>query len=260
MRDRKWPADSNTYEMIHDVVTGLRYLHELEPPVVHGSLNAGKIYVTDSNTVKLGEFGLAMLTQAFATLVPTVSYSEICRYMSPERLNNGDEMVATIASDVWALGCTLYEVLSTRLPYSTYNHDVEVAYMIKSGVKPGNQGELQISDLFYLWSVIEDCWSTSPEERPPSYEVLTKILTLKQRVQTEPSHASHAEVVIDTNAPYVEQLQVLVQNLEFELSYDYTSTRSSGRPIWTATPIGTGATKVATQADAARRAIISGEL
>ncbi|KAG8765644.1 hypothetical protein FRC12_007388 [Ceratobasidium sp. 428] len=256
LRERRWPTSLDVYNMVHGVVTGLRHLHELEPPVIHGGLNAGKVYITDNNVAKLGEFSLAMLIQGFATLVPTVSCAGICRFMSPELFDNGDEMVFTKASDIWALGCTLYEALSGQLPYSDFKHDVEVVYRIKAGIKPGYHDEQQTGNLPYLWPIVEACWSTLPEERPSSYEVLTK--QLRQR-----GTSALANVTINTDGPYLDKLQTWAQNLQLELSWDYTrSVRSAGlRPIWIATPImqtirlttfaGKGATKSAAQADAA---------
>jgi serine/threonine protein kinase len=107
-------------------VTGLKYLHELDPPIVHGNLNAvctvigaskhqtnclqGNIFFGEKHSVKLGEFGLAMLTQEFLTLAPSVLLTGICRWMSPELLESKGKVVGTIASDIWALGCTMYEV------------------------------------------------------------------------------------------------------------------------------------------------------
>ncbi|KAG9120613.1 G2-specific serine/threonine protein kinase, partial [Ceratobasidium sp. 392] len=101
----------------------------------HGSLNAGKIYFGEGNVVKLGEFGLALLAQEFATLVPTVSLAGISRWMSPELFDNDNALVPTTESDIWALGCTLYEILTRKLPYSNCIHDVEIALTLKHEVR-----------------------------------------------------------------------------------------------------------------------------
>ncbi|KAG8710035.1 hypothetical protein FRC08_017705 [Ceratobasidium sp. 394] len=175
MRDRRWPADLGVYDMIHSVVTGLRHLHELEPPVIHGSLNAGKIYIGDDSTVKLGGFGLAILAQGFATLAPTVELNGICRWMSPELFEDGHEMILTWASDIWALGCTLYEVVTGNLPYSDCKHDIEVVRRIKRGTPPGRQDKQ--ANPSYLWPVIEVCWTVAPDGRPSAYEILKEIVS-----------------------------------------------------------------------------------
>ncbi|KAG9091446.1 hypothetical protein FS749_016541 [Ceratobasidium sp. UAMH 11750] len=163
VRDRRWPTDLNMYDLL--------LIDQFQD----------KIYVTDDNVVKLGEFGLAKLTQGFATLAPTISHSGICRWMSPELFDSDNEIITTRASDIWALGCTLYEVIFGQLPYSDCRHDIEVVRKIKGGVKPGRRSEEQAPSLSYLWPVIEACWNSSPEERPSSYEILAKIVRILLR-------------------------------------------------------------------------------
>lgn len=67
----------------------------------------------DSGTAKIGEFGLAMLTEHFGLLAPSIFREGLTRWMSPELIDPDAEdeaMVPTTSSDVWALGCTLFEV------------------------------------------------------------------------------------------------------------------------------------------------------
>ncbi|KAG8689995.1 hypothetical protein FRC09_012175, partial [Ceratobasidium sp. 395] len=135
----------------------------------------GKVYIAESNVVKVGEFGLAMLAQEFATLAPTVSLAGITRWMSPELLDNEDDsIVPTTSSDIWALGCTIYEIVSAKLPYSDCIHDVQIIGKIKEGVAPGAKDDQVVPGLSHLWPVIEDCWTVEPEQRPTAFEVLKK--------------------------------------------------------------------------------------
>ncbi|KAG9093570.1 hypothetical protein FRC06_011461 [Ceratobasidium sp. 370] len=98
--------------MIRDVFDGVNYLHTHTPPIIHGNLNAGKLFVSDDGTTKIGEFGLAALCHPIAAIVPSVNLTGLSRWLSPELLDlNAEDIVKpTKESDVWALGCTLYEV------------------------------------------------------------------------------------------------------------------------------------------------------
>lgn len=109
----------------------MTYLHGQDPPLIHGNLNAvseqkfthaktliigcsgqGKIFIHKDGTTKIGEFGLAALCHPFAALVPSISFTGLSRWLSPELLDTDedDEVTPTTASDVWALGCTMLEV------------------------------------------------------------------------------------------------------------------------------------------------------
>ena len=71
----------------------------------------GKIFVDASGITKIGEFGLAALCSKFAGSLPGVSMEGLSRWMSPELLDpHQEDVAATVMSDIWALGCTVFEV------------------------------------------------------------------------------------------------------------------------------------------------------
>ncbi|KAG9095281.1 hypothetical protein FRC07_011119, partial [Ceratobasidium sp. 392] len=147
--------------MIRDVLDGLKYLHALPSPVIHGNLNAGKLFVTSDGTTKIGEFGLAALCHPIAALVPSVNLTGLSRWLSPELLTyEEDTVIPTKASDVWA-------ILSETLPYSQYKHDIKVQEQILNGSPPGRRNDASnISWLHFIWPLLEACWTFSPDARP----------------------------------------------------------------------------------------------
>ncbi|KAG8747581.1 hypothetical protein FRC12_014033 [Ceratobasidium sp. 428] len=207
-----------------------------------------------------------MLAQEFATLVPTVTLTGICRWMSPELLNNEyDTVTPTQASDIWALGCTLYEILSGKLPYADSVHDVEVLSKIKTGVQPGHEADQNITgDLSYLWPVIVGCWSAEPMERPSAYEVLVKTLALKEVVRKTGRQAP----VLDPNTPVVRQFTSWTTQLELRFRWERTknlATRTREvvpivEHIQLVAFMGIGPTDAVAQANAAEKIMASGIL
>ncbi|QRV99097.1 Tyrosine kinase domain protein [Ceratobasidium sp. AG-Ba] len=164
--------------LIMDVVTGLEYLHSQNPPVVHGNINADKVYVDAEGIAKLGEFGLAASTLSFPDLVPAISHAGLVRWMSPEQFELEEQ--PTIYSDVWALGCTILEMITGRLPYHNHRQDAKVTQKILSGEMPGSRPQNKTSDRIDFeyqktWDVIELCWTTSPVARPSCAKLLEKI-------------------------------------------------------------------------------------
>ncbi|KAG9096021.1 hypothetical protein FRC06_009167 [Ceratobasidium sp. 370] len=147
--------------IIRDMLAGVSYLHNLSSPIVHGNLNAGKLFVSHDNTIKIGEFGLAALCCPVAADTPSISFSGLSRWMSPELLDIGidDEVTPTRESDIWALGCTLFE----------HKHDVKVEREVIAGRPPGHcDDNLTATCFVFLWPIITACWESSPHLRPTS--------------------------------------------------------------------------------------------
>ncbi|KAL5638034.1 hypothetical protein ACGC1H_002339 [Rhizoctonia solani] len=162
-------------EIICGVLHGLRYLHSQNPPIIHGSLNAGKVFVDDNHQVKIGEFGLTVLCYHIAPQVPSIAFTGFSRWMSPELLDlnpDGDVSVeATVDSDIWALACTIYEIVAEELPYSKYSHDIRIQRAILKGEFPGDLASWLSKDqglnLDTDWELLlKSCWSMHASKRP----------------------------------------------------------------------------------------------
>ena len=82
--------------------------------VVHLDLKPSNILLTESGTVKLLDFGTSKLIQSDSLLTTTLMATPA--YASPEQLRN--EPVST-ASDIYALGAILFELLAGHRPGST---------------------------------------------------------------------------------------------------------------------------------------------
>lgn len=83
--------------------------------VVHRDLKPSNILVTASGEVKLLDFGIAKLLDAADEGTRTLERHLTPAYAAPEQIRG--ERVTT-ATDVWALGVVLYELLVGRRPFS----------------------------------------------------------------------------------------------------------------------------------------------
>ena len=90
---------------------GLAFAHQ--HGVIHRDVRPGNIFVTTRGVVKLTHFALARLPQALSPISAGVQSGSI-DYMSPEQMR-GDRVDA--GTDIWAMGCTLYEVLTHTKPF-----------------------------------------------------------------------------------------------------------------------------------------------
>ena len=96
-----------------DVLNALAYSHE--QGVVHNDIKPGNIMVSADGSVRIMDFGIA---QALNDISITVSQPDhvlgTAKYMAPE-LATGER--AEPPSDVYALGCVLFEMLAGRPPF-----------------------------------------------------------------------------------------------------------------------------------------------
>ena len=113
-----------------EICEQLAKLHGWQAAVVHGDIKPSNIHVGQNDTVRLLDFGIAKTLRADcgATLHQFGSPG----YCSPERLERSE---VDQQSDLWALGATLYEMLSGVPPYQAENTD-KLEGLIRSGRPP----------------------------------------------------------------------------------------------------------------------------
>jgi serine/threonine-protein kinase len=96
--------------MALDIVSGLETAHHRG--VVHRDVKPANIFFDARGTAKLGDFGVAHLVDLGQTqtggLIGTLAY------MSPEQITGAP---ISIAADLYALGVTLFEAVTGRLPF-----------------------------------------------------------------------------------------------------------------------------------------------
>ncbi len=94
-----------------DVASALEAAHRRG--IVHRDVKPGNILITEGGEVKVTDFGIARAVSEASMTVTGTTLGSV-HYFSPEQAR-GDEV--TGASDVYALGIVLYEMLTGRRPF-----------------------------------------------------------------------------------------------------------------------------------------------
>jgi hypothetical protein len=135
--------------------------------VVHRDLKPGNILVDGAGQVKLLDFGIAKLLLPDAdapALTQDLSAVMTPRYAAPEQISGAP---VTTATDVYAAGVVLYELLTGRLPYAaagaTLSQTVQ-AVLHTAPAPPGLGPQLD--------AVLAKALAKSPDERYASAERL----------------------------------------------------------------------------------------
>jgi serine/threonine protein kinase len=119
--DRRGPLPSQELiPLFKQALLGLGAAHRMG--IVHRDIKPSNIMVNKSGIVKVMDFGIAKAMSGSRTLTRTGIQVGTVFYMSPEQVK-GERV--DIRSDIYALGVTLYEMLTAHVPFSA-NSDFQV--------------------------------------------------------------------------------------------------------------------------------------
>jgi serine/threonine protein kinase len=153
---------------VTSICQALNYAHA-EAGVVHRDLKPANLMITSRGQIKIADFGISqsMTDSMSRRTIRRGTSSGTLAYMSPQQLNGE---VARPSDDIYALGATLYELLTGKPPF----HSGDVPFQIRLGVPKSlteRRAEFEIvgQAIPPEWEeTLEACLSKIPSERPAS--------------------------------------------------------------------------------------------
>jgi serine/threonine-protein kinase len=116
-------ALNRAVEIAEGILVALQYSHK--NGIIHRDIKPGNIMITDNGDVKVMDFGIARaLADTGATMTSTWNIIGTAQYLSPEQATGTQ---ADARSDLYSVGCLLYELLAGRPPF-TGDTPVAIAY------------------------------------------------------------------------------------------------------------------------------------
>jgi NIMA (never in mitosis gene a)-related kinase len=148
---------------LNDVASGLAYLHSRR--VLHRDVKPSHIFLGDDGQAKLGDFGLSKVMSAKTQIAFSCVGTPF--YMSPE-LVKGEGYA--FGSDVWSLGCSIYELAAGYPPFFRADMDF---YALGDAICSARYPALAADN----WSrefiaVIADILAVDPRQRPTAQKIL----------------------------------------------------------------------------------------
>ncbi|MCH8814974.1 MAG: protein kinase [Chloroflexi bacterium] len=176
--------DIETVLRIGDQICGaLEHAHTRG--VIHRDLKPGNIWLTEKNDAKLGDFGLAMALDESQITVEGMMVGTVS-YMPPEQALGRQ---AEARSDLYALGCVLYEMLTGRPPFlgddtiAIISQHVNTAPIIPSSHNKDVPRSLD--------NLVMRLLSKNPADRPASAGAVAEELS---RIGAEPKEEDLGEI------------------------------------------------------------------
>ncbi|KAJ1289401.1 hypothetical protein BS78_02G161600 [Paspalum vaginatum] len=173
--------------VLHKVLFGLRYLHEVRH-LVHRDIKPANLLVNLKGDVKITDFGVSAgldNTMAMcATFVGTITY------MSPERIRNENY---SYAADIWSLGLTMLECATGKFPYDVNEGPVDLMLQILDDPSPTPPEDVYSSE---FCSFINDCLQKDANARP-TCEQLWSHPFIKMYLEADVDLAAYVKSTVD---------------------------------------------------------------
>ncbi|XP_015281315.1 PREDICTED: serine/threonine-protein kinase Nek11 [Gekko japonicus] len=151
--------ESQIIEWFIQLLLGVNYMHERR--ILHRDLKAKNIFLKN-NLLKIGDFGVSRLLMGSCDLATTFTGTPF--YMSPEALQHQGY---DTKSDIWSLGCILYEMCCLDHAFTGHNF-LSVVLKIVEDDAPS----LPDSYPSKLNTVLHSMLSKDPAMRPSAAEIL----------------------------------------------------------------------------------------
>ncbi|KAF8607450.1 kinase-like protein [Ceratobasidium sp. AG-I] len=172
---------ANRYQLCVQVATGVSYLHSID--IVHGDIKALNILVSHDGVAKLSDFDHSILSNCTLMFSATTNVGGgTLRWMAPELLARTEDegsppAARTTQTDVYALGMTILEILTGKVPYSEYGQDMGILRAMDKKQPPSRPRILVETNeqSNETWKLLLRCWDHDAVARPGASSVLDQL-------------------------------------------------------------------------------------
>nr|CAH8850092.1 unnamed protein product [Trichobilharzia regenti] len=200
-------------EWFVQLAIALQYMHERN--VLHRDLKTRNIFLTRTNIVKLGDLGIARVLESSSSMATTLIGTPY--YMSPELFANKPY---NHKSDIWALGCVLYEMTTLRHAFNAKNFNA-LSYKILSGKIPDMPTQYSPELLELMRTMLH----LKPEKRPSARRVLANPFIRKHIILF--LEATKDRTNLWSHSSFEDEEQTSHQSVEYKRNDSVVSSGSS---------------------------------
>ncbi|CAE7744369.1 unnamed protein product, partial [Symbiodinium microadriaticum] len=126
-------AKAQKRKLVLHMAEGVAYLHGQRPPFVHRDLKSANVVLDEELNARLCDFGITEPMER-THISRRAAEAGSPRYMAPELFDGRAKLTEKL--DIWALGCLIIEVLTSRTPHEECNNIQQVATKLLVRLEP----------------------------------------------------------------------------------------------------------------------------
>uniref|UniRef100_A0A8C8WCY1 non-specific serine/threonine protein kinase n=1 Tax=Panthera leo TaxID=9689 RepID=A0A8C8WCY1_PANLE len=144
------------------ICLALKHVHDRK--ILHRDIKSQNIFLTKDGTIQLGDFGIARVLNSTVELARTCIGTPY--YLSPEICENKPY---NNKSDIWALGCVLYEMCTLKHAFEAGSMKNLVLKIISGSFPP-----VSLHYSYDLRNLLSQLFKRNPRDRPSVNSILEK--------------------------------------------------------------------------------------